>query len=88
MRHLIKPPGVVRRFELPGSSSFNFLLTRALGKPEMFPFLMNISGGGGLSSLQVDRQGKSYGQMLLSLELDVPAEWRSLLKQPQLRSTL
>lgn len=29
-------------------------------------------GGGGLSSLQIDRQGKTYAQMLLSFKVDVP----------------
>ncbi|CAG8745446.1 16879_t:CDS:2, partial [Cetraspora pellucida] len=30
-------------------------------------------GGGGLSSLNIDKQGKTYAQMLLSFEIDVPS---------------
>lgn len=58
--HNIK--GHVERFDLPGSSSMNFLLYNALG-------------GGGTSSLHSDPLAKTYGQVLLSLEVDVPAEW-------------
>jgi hypothetical protein len=42
LSHLVK--GRVVRYELPGIYGFNFVLTRALG-------------GGGLGSLNVDRQG-------------------------------
>ncbi|KAI9470012.1 MAG: hypothetical protein EXX96DRAFT_588422 [Benjaminiella poitrasii] len=59
MKHLCK--GSVTRFELPGPHAFNFVLTHSLG-------------GGGLSSLVVDRQGKTYAQLLLSgLEVEIPA---------------
>lgn len=51
--------GDVVRFELPGLRAFNFLLHHALG-------------GGGTLSLRVDHQGKTLGQGLLGLELDVP----------------
>ena len=51
--------GEVERFELPGLRAFNFLLHHALG-------------GGGTLSLRVDHQGKTLGQGLLGLELDVP----------------
>jgi hypothetical protein len=51
--------GGVERFELPGLRAFNFLLKHALG-------------GGGTLSLRVDHQGKTLGQGLLGLELDVP----------------
>ncbi|KAF9585082.1 hypothetical protein BGW38_003972 [Lunasporangiospora selenospora] len=57
MGHLAQ--GEVARYELPGISAVNFVLTRSLG-------------GGGLSSLNLDRQGKSYGQMLLSFKVKVP----------------
>ncbi|TPX56508.1 hypothetical protein SpCBS45565_g08387 [Spizellomyces sp. 'palustris'] len=60
MSHLVH--GRVRRYELPGCFGLNFVLTRALG-------------GGGLSSLRIDRQGKTYAQMLLCMEVDVPVEW-------------
>jgi hypothetical protein len=51
--------GDVERFELPGLRAFNFFLRHALG-------------GGGTLSLRVDHQGKTLGQGLLGLELDVP----------------
>ncbi|KAF9955048.1 hypothetical protein BGZ72_004077 [Mortierella alpina] len=57
MAHLAQ--GKVARYELPGIHALNFVLTRSLG-------------GGGLSSLNLDRQGKSYGQMLLSYKVRVP----------------
>ncbi|KAF9390464.1 hypothetical protein CPB97_009174 [Podila verticillata] len=57
MSHLAQ--GNVARYELPGIQALNFVLTRSLG-------------GGGLSSLNLDRQGKSYGQMLLSYKVKVP----------------
>lgn len=60
-RHLIAEGGVVKRYELPGIQALNFLLTNSLG-------------GGGLSSLNVDRQGKSYAQLLLTLQIPVPAD--------------
>ncbi|KAI9019445.1 hypothetical protein CLU79DRAFT_836754 [Phycomyces nitens] len=62
MRHLCK--GSVTRFELPGLHALNFVLTNSLG-------------GGGLSSLSIDRQGKTYAQLVLDgLEVQVP---RSLI---------
>ncbi|KAG0242144.1 hypothetical protein BGW41_004767 [Actinomortierella wolfii] len=57
MSHLVQ--GEVARYELPGINALNFVLTRSLG-------------GGGLSSLNLDRQGKAYGQMLLSFKVQVP----------------
>ena len=51
--------GEVERFELPGLRALNFFLHHALG-------------GGGTLSLRVDHQGKTLGQGLLGLELDVP----------------
>ncbi|CAG8512018.1 10411_t:CDS:2 [Acaulospora colombiana] len=36
-------------------------------------------GGGGLSSLRIDRQGKTYAQMLLSFEVGIPPEWLAKL---------
>ncbi|KAF9350245.1 hypothetical protein BGX26_011544 [Mortierella sp. AD094] len=57
MAHLAQ--GKVARYELPGIQALNFVLTRSLG-------------GGGLSSLNLDRQGKSYGQMLLSFKVKIP----------------
>ncbi|WP_237443232.1 acyclic terpene utilization AtuA family protein [Sinobacterium norvegicum] len=57
--HTIK--GEVTRFEIPGFDALNFLLTQALG-------------GGGTASIQVDAQGKTLGQMLLSMRVQVPRE--------------
>lgn len=54
------------RFELPGVGGFNFILTQALG-------------GGGVSSLYLDRQGKSYAQQLLSFPITVPRTWLPLM---------
>ena len=51
--------GSVERHELPGLRAFNFVLRHALG-------------GGGTLSLRADHQGKTLGQALLTLELDVP----------------
>ena len=54
--------GTVTRYELPGIRALNFVLTQSLG-------------GGGLSSLNIDRQGKSYAQNLLTMLVDIPASW-------------
>jgi hypothetical protein len=51
--------GGVVRYELPNLRAFNFLLKGALG-------------GGGTLSLRADHQGKTLGQGLLLMELDVP----------------
>lgn len=55
-----EPKGSVSRWELPGSHSFNFLLRYALG-------------GGGIASLRTDPQGKCFAQMLLDIDILVPA---------------
>ncbi len=52
--------GEVHRYSLPGFDALNFVMTQALG-------------GGGVSSLRYDPQGKAFAQMLLDLEVDVPA---------------
>ncbi|KAI3654162.1 hypothetical protein MP228_000881 [Amoeboaphelidium protococcarum] len=52
-KHLMAAHGRVKRYQLPGIKAVNFLVTNCLG-------------GGGLSSLNIDRQGKSYAQQLLS----------------------
>ncbi|RMJ16759.1 hypothetical protein CDV36_003543 [Fusarium kuroshium] len=62
LQHLIGPGGTVTRFAVPGVNAVNFVITKALG-------------GGGLSSLRLDRQAKSYAQLLLSLVyVDIPAD--------------
>jgi hypothetical protein len=50
--------GEVQRFELPNLRSVNFLLHESLG-------------GGGTASLRFDPQGKTFGQYLLTLQVDV-----------------
>ncbi|RMX40486.1 hypothetical protein pdam_00018819 [Pocillopora damicornis] len=46
----------VKRYELPGINAFNFVLENALG-------------GGGVTSLRSDPQGKALGQMLLDFKI-------------------
>lgn len=58
--HVLAAPGKVQRWDLPGSSSLNFLLHHALG-------------GGGAASLRSDPQGKAFAQMLLDFPVPVPA---------------
>jgi len=51
--------GDVERFEVPNLLALNFLLHDALG-------------GGGTASLLTDAQGKTHGQGLLEMEIEVP----------------
>lgn len=53
--------GPVERYELENLGALNFVLRGALG-------------GGALASLRLDAQGKTYGNALLRLELDVPED--------------
>jgi len=53
--------GEVERFEIPGLRALNFLLHDSLG-------------GGGTASIVTDAQGKTHGQGLLQMEIDVPDE--------------
>jgi hypothetical protein len=55
--------GKVDRWELPGTSSLNFMLYNALG-------------GGGAASVRSDPQGKCFGQMLLDFPVKIPAAMR------------
>ncbi|MCH8068318.1 MAG: hypothetical protein IID16_03445 [Candidatus Marinimicrobia bacterium] len=57
--HIVK--GKVIRYELPNLLAFNFILEDSLG-------------GGGSETLQIDAQGKTYGQRLLMMEVDLPDE--------------
>ena len=57
-KHLVHGP--VERFHLPGISAINYLLHQALD-------------GGGPASRRIDPLGKGMGQMLLDIELLVPA---------------
>lgn len=58
--HLVD--GAVTRYSLPGFNAYNFLMEDALG-------------GGATASLRLDSQGKTYGQMLLSLMVRIPPDW-------------
>jgi hypothetical protein len=60
--HFVK--GTTTRYLLPGIRALNFVLTNSLG-------------GGGLSSLNIDRQGKSYAQNLLTIQVDLPLDFIS-----------
>lgn len=51
--------GQVERFHLPGVDAFNFFLHDALG-------------GGGVSSMNIDVQGKTYAQQILTMPVSVP----------------
>lgn len=51
--------GPVERYELPNLGALNFVLRGALD-------------GGGLVSLRLDTQGKTYGFALLRMEVEVP----------------
>jgi len=53
--------GKVERFEVPNLNALNFLLHDSLG-------------GGGTASLATDAQGKTHGQGLLEMEIDIPDE--------------
>ena len=53
--------GRVERFELPNLEALNFVLHEALD-------------GGGLASLRLDGQGKTYGHALLRMEVEIPAD--------------
>jgi hypothetical protein len=56
-RHVCR--GRVERFEVPNLLALNFMLHDSLG-------------GGGTESLQIDAQGKTHGQGLLQMEVEVP----------------
>ena len=53
--------GDVIRYELPNLNGFNFILHESLG-------------GGGSGSLLNDAQGKTHGQALLLMEIDIADE--------------
>ena len=57
-------PEKVTRYELPNISAFNFVLVGVLGG----------AGGGGSVSLRIDAQGKTLGQALLEMKLQVPRD--------------
>ena len=51
--------GAVERFPVPRIHAINFLLHDSLG-------------GGGTESLKTDAQGKTHGQGLLAMEIEIP----------------
>ena len=51
--------GSVDRYELPNLNALNFILNDSLG-------------GGGSESLMNDAQGKTHGQIILMMEVDIP----------------
>jgi len=53
--------GEVERFEVPNLKAINFILHDSLG-------------GGGSESVKTDAQGKTHGQALLRMELDLPSD--------------
>ena len=53
--------GSVERFEVPNLRAINFILHDSLG-------------GGGSESVKTDAQGKTHGQALLRMELDLPGD--------------
>lgn len=53
--------GEVERFEVPNLRALNFILHDSLG-------------GGGTESLKTDAQGKTHGQGLLQMEIEVPED--------------
>ncbi len=53
--------GAVDRFEVPNLKALNFILHDSLG-------------GGGSESVKSDAQGKTHGQALLRMELDLPGD--------------
>jgi hypothetical protein len=58
--------GSVERFEVPGIHALNFVLHESLG-------------GGGIASLNLDPQGKTYAQRLLDFPVTIS---RALLTRP------
>ena len=57
LRHLAHGP--ITRYDVPGVNAYSFVLQQALG-------------GGGAASLRNDPLGKTFGQILLAFELEVP----------------
>lgn len=54
--------GKVHRYEVPGIAAYNFVLDDALG-------------GGGAASLRNDPLGKTFGQIILTHPVSIPASW-------------
>ncbi|PSR23925.1 MAG: hypothetical protein C7B45_01170 [Sulfobacillus acidophilus] len=54
--------GDIRRYVLPGIHALNFVMEHALG-------------GGVSRSLNLDAHGKSWGNLMLSMEVEAPQGW-------------
>ena len=63
--------GAVDRYEVPNLKAINFILHDSLG-------------GGGSESVKTDAQGKTHGQALLRMELDLPSEVSLADLQPRI----
>ncbi|MFO0948079.1 MAG: hypothetical protein U1D30_19525 [Planctomycetota bacterium] len=72
VEQFFQPMGVgkVTRFEIPNLGAFNFLLP-------------NILAGGGSRSLRTDAQGKTLGQALLELPMDIPEDLLPACRRPK-----
>lgn len=66
-RHICHGP--VKRYEVPNLLALNFILNDSLG-------------GGGTESLKNDAQGKTHGQGLLEMEIEVPDALLGRLEVP------
>lgn len=66
MKHVCK--GAVDRYELPNIGALNFVLHESLG-------------GGGTVSLKLDAQGKTHASQLLRMEVEVPDELLTRVKE-------
>jgi hypothetical protein len=66
----LRPLGIgqVRRYEIPGLHSFNFVIDHALA-------------GGASRSLRLDTQGKALGVVLLEMMIPVPADGSQLAQE-------
>lgn len=71
--HLVN--GEVTRYLAPGCHALNFVLDKALA-------------GGGSASLRNDALGKTFAQILLTLELPVPADVHSLVPSGRIAGTV
>ena len=61
--------GEVKRFEVPNLLALNFILHDSLG-------------GGGTESLKIDAQGKTHGQGLLQMEVEMTEELLAQARGP------
>lgn len=63
-------PGETLRYELPNLEALNFVLP-------------SILAGGGSRSLRIDAQGKTLGQVLLEMEIEVDAGALEGMRKPR-----